>query len=48
MYEPESAGSGPHPEYVEVLEDLRERLERWMIETDDPLLDGPVPYPNVE
>jgi arylsulfatase A-like enzyme len=48
MYEPESAESDPHPEYVEVLEDLRERLERWMIETDDPLLDGPVPYSDVE
>ena len=36
--------SDPHPEYVEVLEDLRERLERWMVATDDPLPDGPVPY----
>ena len=48
MYEPESAGSDPHPEYVDVLEDLRARLEEWMVATDDPLLDGPVPYPDVE
>lgn len=33
------------PEYAEVASDLRERLERWMVETDDPLLDGPVPAP---
>ena len=46
FYEPESAGSGPDPEYVDVLEALRGRLERWMERTDDPLLDGPVPYPD--
>jgi hypothetical protein len=28
-----------------VLADLRERLERWMVRTDDPLLNGPVPAP---
>jgi N-sulfoglucosamine sulfohydrolase len=33
------------PEYAEVSRDLRERLERWMVETNDPLLDGPVPAP---
>ncbi len=26
-----------------VLEDMRHRLDHWMLETDDPLLDGPVP-----
>lgn len=33
------------PEYAEIAAELRERLEQWMIETDDPLLDGPVPAP---
>jgi N-sulfoglucosamine sulfohydrolase len=33
------------PEYSEVAQDLRDRLERWMVETSDPLLDGPVPAP---
>ena len=29
-----------------VLEEMRSRLERWMRETDDPLLEGPVPAPS--
>lgn len=29
----------------EVLEELRQRLEAWMVETEDQLLDGPVPPP---
>jgi N-sulfoglucosamine sulfohydrolase len=33
------------PEYSEVLADLRGRLERWMIKTSDPLLNGPVAAP---
>ena len=33
------------PEYAHVLADLRERLERWMVQTADPLLAGPVPAP---
>lgn len=28
-----------------VLADMREKLKRWMVETDDPLLSGPVPLP---
>jgi N-sulfoglucosamine sulfohydrolase len=33
------------PRWSEVADELRGRLERWMRETDDPLLDGPVPLP---
>ena len=31
--------------YAEVLAEMRARLDRWMRETDDPLLAGPVPAP---
>ena len=30
----------------EVLDEMRGRLERWMLATDDPLLKGPVPAPS--
>lgn len=33
------------PAHRAPLEDLRERLRGWMVETADPLLDGPVPEP---
>ena len=33
------------PEYSEILADLRERLTRWMVETSDPLLAGPIAPP---
>jgi arylsulfatase A-like enzyme len=33
------------PAYADVLEDLRGRLDDWMADTDDPLLDGPVSKP---
>ena len=33
------------PARAEVLAELRERLEAWMRETEDPLLEGPVPPP---
>jgi N-sulfoglucosamine sulfohydrolase len=41
----EGRNSIDDPAYSDVLADLRERLERWMVETDDPLLNGPVPAP---
>ena len=34
-----------NPEYAGILADLRARLSRWMEETADPLLSGPVPAP---
>jgi N-sulfoglucosamine sulfohydrolase len=33
------------PSMTEVLADMRDRLTRWMQDTDDPLLRGPVPAP---
>ena len=33
------------PEYAPIADELRGRLERWMQDTNDPLLDGPVPAP---
>ena len=33
------------PRYGRVLAQLRDRLDGWMVETDDPLLKGPVPMP---
>jgi arylsulfatase A-like enzyme len=33
------------PLIAQVLQDMRDRLRRWMTETSDPLLDGPVPAP---
>jgi N-sulfoglucosamine sulfohydrolase len=41
----EGRNSIEDPAYADVLADLRERLERWMVQTDDPLLNGPVPPP---
>ena len=33
------------PDYAEIAADLSGRLDRWMVQTEDPLLDGPVPAP---
>lgn len=33
------------PQYADVLTDMRERLKTWMVETEDPLLAGPVAAP---
>jgi N-sulfoglucosamine sulfohydrolase len=41
----EGRNSIDDPSYAPVLADLRERLERWMVDTDDPLLQGPVVAP---
>ncbi len=45
----EGRNSIDDPDYATVLADLRSRLERWMEQTDDPLLNGPVaPPPGAE
>lgn len=33
------------PAAIKVLDDMRQRLDRWMVSTDDPLLSGHVPAP---
>ncbi|MFC1735218.1 sulfatase [Candidatus Hydrogenedentota bacterium] len=35
-----------YPACSEALEDMRIRLDNWMIVSDDPLLDGPIPAPD--
>jgi arylsulfatase A-like enzyme len=41
----EACNRASDPAMREVLDDMRRRLERWMHDTDDPLLHGPVPAP---
>ena len=41
----ESHNLAAEADHAEVLADLRSRLDAWMQETDDPLLNGPVPAP---
>ena len=41
----ETNNLAPDPQSKAVLEDMKGRLERWMKDTADPLLDGPVPAP---
>jgi arylsulfatase A-like enzyme len=38
----EGRNSIDDPAYADVVSDLRGRLEAWMVDTNDPLLDGPV------
>ena len=46
LYDPNEANNlADDPAYQGVLDDMRGRLETWMRETEDPLLDGPVPAP---
>ena len=46
VFDPNEAANLAHDTaHAEVLEDLRGRLQRWMEETDDPLLNGPVAPP---
>jgi len=41
----EAANLAYDPDRAAVLEEMRDRLQRWMEETEDPLLDGPVVPP---
>jgi N-sulfoglucosamine sulfohydrolase len=46
LFDPaEASNLAGDPLHADVLAELRERLERWMIDTDDPLLDGDVAPP---
>ena len=46
VFDPNEQGNlADHPEYLSILTDMRERLDRWMRETDDPLLQGKLPLP---
>ena len=41
----EAANLVDDPRYADTLRDLRDKLAAWMVETDDPLLNGPVSAP---
>jgi arylsulfatase A-like enzyme len=46
LFDPNEAHNlAADPSHVDVLDAMRGRLDRWMRETDDPLLNGPVPAP---
>ncbi len=46
MFDPaERANVAADPANSEVMKDMRDRLNRWMVATGDPLLQGPVPVP---
>jgi len=47
FYDPhESCNLAADPAHPEVVREMAPRLDRWMHETDDPLLAGPVPKPD--
>jgi N-sulfoglucosamine sulfohydrolase len=46
VFDPNEASDlGARPEHADTLASLRARLDEWMRDTDDPLLDGPVALP---
>ncbi len=46
VFDPNEANNlADDPSFQHVLEDMRDRLDRWMKDTDDPLLEGHVPAP---
>ncbi|MGH3147098.1 MAG: hypothetical protein ACRDTR_14980 [Rubrobacter sp.] len=46
LYDPNEAHDlAGEAAYADVLDEMRGRLKGWMIETEDPILDGPVPAP---
>jgi arylsulfatase A-like enzyme len=47
-WESREPASEPEPGYEDVLDTLRRRLHRWMVATDDPLVEGTLPLPNHE
>ena len=46
LFDPNEAHNlAEDPQHAGILEEMRRRLKRWMHETKDPILDGPVPAP---
>jgi arylsulfatase A-like enzyme len=46
LHDPNEAKNlASEPALKSILEDMRGRLDTWMRETEDPLLDGPIPAP---
>ena len=46
LFDPNEAHNlAEDPRHADVLEVMRGRLKKWMYETEDPILDGPVPAP---
>jgi N-sulfoglucosamine sulfohydrolase len=45
-FDPHETGNlANDPNYTNILNELRSRLDQWMLETNDPILNGPVPVP---